>query len=124
MRPREGPESARRSRVALQRGRQPVRMRALQIPLDAFRTQHSFVERKVFPRFKPDDRVVFHLELNATLLAAKAAMRLDDLVRLNAGFQPHASAKRQMWAELVNDVAQLIWYGRHKKKCSVLRTED
>ena len=62
-------------------------MRALQIALDALRTEHAVIERKLLPRLEADDLVVLDLELNAALLAAEAAVRLDDPVGLDAGVE-------------------------------------
>ena len=38
------------------------------------------IEGKVVPRLEPDNLVVFDFQLNAALLAAEAAMGLDQLV--------------------------------------------
>ena len=58
-------------------------MRALQISLHALGTEHAAVERKLLPRLKADHLVVLHLELDAALLAAEAAVRFDEPVRLD-----------------------------------------
>src|SRR4026209_1919690 len=58
-------------------------MGSLQVPLDAFRTQHAAVERKLFPRFEADDLVVPDLQLNSSLLSTETAMRLHEPVRLD-----------------------------------------
>ena len=71
-------------RIALQRGREPVRMAALKVALDAFRTEHPLVEWKVVARLESDNEVVFDLEIDAALLAAEAAMGRHDPVRLHA----------------------------------------
>ena len=62
---------------------QPVGMRALQVALDALRAEHAAVERELLPRLEADDLVVADLELDAALLAAEAAVRLDEPVRLD-----------------------------------------
>ena len=74
----------RRDRIAPQRGEQPVGVRALQVALHALRAEHAAVEREVLPRLEADDLVVLDLELDAALLAAEAAVRLDEPVGLDA----------------------------------------
>src|SRR5262249_27115285 len=46
-----------------------------------FRTEHAAVEGKLFPWLEPDDLVIPYLELNSALLAAKTAMRRNQLLR-------------------------------------------
>ena len=53
-------------------------MRALQVALHALRAEHAAVERKVLPRLEADDLVVPNLELDPALLAAEAAVGLDE----------------------------------------------
>ena len=79
-------------------------MRALQVAFDALGTEHAAVERKLLPRLKADDFVVFHLQLDAALLSAKAAMRLHQSVGLDTPIQPRACGESQMRAEMLNDV--------------------
>jgi hypothetical protein len=50
-------------------------MAALQVALDTLRTQHSVVERKLFPGLKANHLIAANLELYSALLAAKTAMR-------------------------------------------------
>ena len=69
-------------------------MRALQVALHAFGAEHAAVERKLLPRLEADDLVVFDLELDAALLAAEAAVRLDEAIGLDAGRQPRAGHAR------------------------------
>ena len=59
-------------------------MRALQVALDALGTEHTVVEGELLPRLEADDFIVLDLELDAALLAAEAAVRLDEPVRLRA----------------------------------------
>ena len=67
------------------RGRQTIRMRALEVPLHTFRAQHSAIEWKFLPRLEADDFVVAHLELYAALLPAEAAMSLHEAFGLGTG---------------------------------------
>ena len=54
----------------------------LQVALHAFGTKLPLIDREFLPRLEADHLVVFDLELNAALDAAKAAMRFHELVRL------------------------------------------
>ena len=54
-------------------------MAALQITLHAFGAQFPFIKGELFPGLETDHMVVTDFQLNAALLAAKAAMRLDQL---------------------------------------------
>src|SRR5215469_2494255 len=56
-------------------------MRALHVSLDAFRAQLAPIEREVLAGLESNHLIVFHLQLNSTLLAAEAAMRLHQAVR-------------------------------------------
>jgi len=53
---------------------------ALEIAPDPLRAEHPLVERELLPRLEADHLVVPHLELDAALLAAEAAMGLDQPV--------------------------------------------
>ena len=88
----------------LERREQPVRMRALQVSLDALRAQHAAVEREVLPRLEADDLVVLHLQLDAALLAAETAMRLHESLGLDARRQAHARHRREMRPEPFDDL--------------------
>src|SRR5215467_2843129 len=88
-------------------------MRALEVALHAFGTQHAAVERKVFPRLEADHLVVAHLELNAALLTAETAMSLDQPVRLDARREPHAGHRRQVRTETADDVQRIDRDLRH-----------
>ena len=52
-------------------------MLVLHVSLYAFGAELAFVERKVFPRFKTDDLIVFDLQINAALLPAEATVGWD-----------------------------------------------
>ena len=82
---RDRAEPAGRRRVALQRVEQPVGVAALEVALDALRAELALVERELVPRLEPDDGVVPDLQLDAALLAAEAAVGLDDPVDLEPG---------------------------------------
>ena len=82
---RDRPEPAGGRRVALHRVQQPVGVAALEVALDALRAQLALVERELVPRLEADDRVVADLQLDAALLAAEAAVGLDDAVDLEPG---------------------------------------
>ena len=60
-------------------------MRALQVAFDAFRAEHPAIERKFLPGLEADHFVVADLELDAALLAAETAMRLDQAFGLDGG---------------------------------------
>src|SRR5262249_11563038 len=91
-------------RIALESGCQAIRMRALQITLHTFRAEHSPVERKVFPRLESDHLIVLDLKLNAALLPAETAVRLDNLVGFDTCLQPHPSIENQVWTKAFSDV--------------------
>src|SRR5688500_7566911 len=74
-------------------------MRALQVALHAFRAEHAPVEGKLFPRLESDDLVVTNLELDAALLAAEAAVRLDEPIRLDTRREPDAGHRREVRPE-------------------------
>src|SRR5262245_30059178 len=59
---------------------QPVGMRALQVAPHALGTEHALVERELLPRLEAHHLVPPHLELDAALLAAEAAVRLHQPV--------------------------------------------
>jgi len=76
----------------------------LHIPLYAFWTEFAEVEGKVRPRLPADDLVVTHSQLNAALLAAKAAVGLHHLV-LFFGRDPSAGGNAvEAGAKLFDDV--------------------
>jgi hypothetical protein len=54
------PKTARRGWIAPKRVQQTVRVRTLQVPLDAFGAQFAFVERKFHPRLKADHLIIFY----------------------------------------------------------------
>src|SRR5215470_10920534 len=56
-------------------------MCALHVSLDAFRAQLAPIEREVLAGLESNHLIVFDLQLNSTLLAAEAAMRLHHAVR-------------------------------------------
>jgi hypothetical protein len=74
--------------VALHRVQQPVGVAALEVALDALGAELALVERELVPGLEADDLVVVDLQLDAALLAAEAAVGLDDLVDLQARVPP------------------------------------
>jgi hypothetical protein len=57
---------------------------ALQVALDALRAELALVEREVVPGLEADHLVVVDLQLDAALLTAEAAVRVDDAIDLDA----------------------------------------
>ena len=86
--PARGPEPVGRRRVALERVEEPVGVVALQVALDALGAELALVERELVPRLEADDLVVLHLQLDAALLPAEAAVRLHRAVRVDARVPP------------------------------------
>src|SRR5262249_47053394 len=62
--------------------------------------KHPLVEGEVGPRLEPDDRVPLHLELDAALLAAEAAVGFDQPVGVRRRVQPLPGLVRPQRAEL------------------------
>src|SRR5690606_1802164 len=66
------------------------------------------------PRLHADDDLVLDDELEAALLAAEAAVRLDDPVRLDARVQPGARRVDQVRAEAVDRAVERGGRRRHR----------
>src|SRR6185436_7614059 len=98
---------------ATKRGRQPIGVRTLQVPLDALRTEHPAVERNVFTWLEADDLVVQHLQLDAALLPAEAAMRFHQPLGVGAGRAAGAGRRRSVRAEPFDDAKLVDWNRRH-----------
>src|SRR5262249_9058301 len=86
---------------AHQRIQQAVRMAALHVAFHALGTEFALVERKLLPGLEAHHALVSGLQLNAALLAAKAAVSLDQsfVVRF-----PCPAARRsviQGWSEFL-----------------------
>jgi hypothetical protein len=96
-------EAARRRWIAPVGGQQPVGVRALQVAFHALGAQLAMVERKVHPWLEADHLVVLHQQLDATLLAAEAAVRLDGAIRRAARVKPLATGAAEVRAELLDD---------------------
>src|SRR5262245_14466611 len=58
--------------AAHERCQEPVRVAALEVALDPFRTEHTTVHRELFPGLETDNGIVLNLELDTTLHTAKA----------------------------------------------------
>src|SRR5262249_50036035 len=86
-----------------------------QITLDAFRTEHALVEREVLPRLEADDLVVLDLELDAALLAAEAAVSLDEMLGLRRRFEAFAAGVSAVRTEAGDGLQQVGWFRRHSQ---------
>src|SRR5690606_321138 len=111
-------EPAGRGRVARKRRDETIGMRSLEIALHAFRAEHAAVEREVHPRLEADHLVVLDLELNAALLAAEAAVRLDESVGLGAGREALARHAREVRSEPIDDLKGVRRNRGHYRTCS------
>jgi hypothetical protein len=56
-------------------------MATLHVALNTLWTEHSAVERELFPRLKASHLIAANLKLYAALLAAKTAMRFHQTLR-------------------------------------------
>src|SRR5688500_6265300 len=88
-------------------------MRPLQIALDALRAEHAAIEWKVFPGFEADHFVVADLELDATLLAAEATVRLDEPLWLHTRGERRSCRRRQVRPEARDDLPLACGKRRH-----------
>src|SRR5688500_7406934 len=93
-------------------------MLPLQVALDALRAQHAAIERELLPRLEADHLVVAHLELDAALLAAEAAMRLHQPLRLDARRHPHTGHLRQVRTESIDDLPFVYGDRCHNAPCA------
>ncbi len=89
--PAGAPEAA---LLADERVQQAVGVGALQVAPDALGAQHAAVEGELLPGLEADDLVVAHLELDAALLAAEAAVRLHQPVGRPARLGLEAAGRR------------------------------
>src|ERR1044071_89278 len=89
-------------------------MLVLHVALHALGAETSLVEGKVLPGLKADHPVVFHLELNAALLSAEAAVRLDDLVRFHFCIPSVRGNPVQSRPELSDQLGNRYWCFGHK----------
>src|SRR5262249_8994241 len=96
---------------------QAVRVRALEVPLHALGAEHAAVEREVLPRLEADHLVAGDLELDAALLAAEAAMCLDELVGRFLGAA--ARAGREVRPESARDREIVDGEPGHRHSASV-----
>ncbi len=78
-------------------------MRTLQVPLYSFWTKHSAIEWEFLPRLEANDFVVFYLELDAALLTAETAVRLNETICFNAAVQSLTAGESQVWPKGFND---------------------
>ena len=89
-------------------------MAALEVALDPFGTEHAAVHRELLPGLETDDRIVLDLELDATLHAAKAAMRLDETVRLPTPLPSTRRGVVEMGTILLRELRERLRRRRHK----------
>src|SRR5688572_32802936 len=74
-------------------------MRSLQVAFHSLGTKHALIEGKLLPRLEADHLVVLDFELNAALLAAKTAMRLDKAIGHGTAIEPLPRREREMRSE-------------------------
>ena len=103
-------DESRRKAVVSRSGCEPWRYR-----FTPFGTEHAAVERELLPRLEADDLIVADLELNTALLAAEAAMRLHQPLRLDTGREPHPRHRRQVRPETLDDPQRISRYFRHAR---------
>src|SRR5262249_42887407 len=106
---------------ALERRAQPVAVLVLQVALDALGAQLAAIERKFLPGLEAHHLLILHLQLKAALLAAEAAVRLDDAVGLADG-EPSsgrlvARVRPELFAERVEGGRQ----PRHQSRSGLKR---
>src|SRR5579859_5270654 len=94
------------ARVTNQRMQEAVRVTALHIPLHAFRTQLSLVEREIVPWLKPNHLLILDQKFNAALLSAKAAMSFNAAVRFAQTRPTALRIKLEMRAVLLNQLVE------------------
>src|SRR6266702_8175848 len=95
-------------------GQEPVRVATLEVALDPFGTEHAPVHRELFPGLETDNGIPLHLELDTTLHTAKAAMRLDETVRLPASLPSARRGVMEMGTVLLREVRERLRRCRHK----------
>src|SRR6185437_2742159 len=89
-------------------------MLILHVALHALGTETPLVEGEVLPRLKTYHPVIFHFELNATLLSAKAAMGLYDPVRFNFRVPAGDGNAIQSRAKLRDQLRNGYWRFGHR----------
>jgi hypothetical protein len=92
---------------------QPIRVVVLEIAFDPFGAELALVKWEFQPRLHADDGIVLDLELETALLAAEAAVGLDQGIRLDAGIQPNALGIGWVGSKLVDNLAHIDRYNRH-----------
>ena len=90
--------------VAGERRQQPIRVLVLHVALHALGAELPLVERELLPRLEADDLLVLHLELDAALLAAEAAVRRHDPVGVAARGPAAGRFSIEMRAELRHEI--------------------
>src|SRR5215471_21393664 len=72
-------------------------MTTLHVPLHPFGAKHTAIEGKFFPGLEANHLVPTHFQLNATLLATKAAMRFNQTLRRITRFVLPTAGRRVGW---------------------------
>src|SRR5262245_32471129 len=88
-------------------------MGTLQVSLDSLGAEHPAIEREFLPRLEANHLVVANLQLNAALLTAEAAMRLDQALGFGAGRQGGTSHHGSMRAKALDDLKLVNRNRRH-----------
>src|ERR1051326_2169455 len=86
----------------------------LHVTFHTLGTEPTLIEWEVLPWLKTDHAVALHLELNAALLAAKAAMGLYDTIWLNLRVPACGRDSVQGRPELGHQLGNFYWWFGHK----------
>src|SRR5262249_29492946 len=86
----------------LERLEQSVGVLVLHVALHALGTEHAAIERKLLPRLKADNLIVFDLELDPALLAAEAAVRLYEFVGFGGSVPAARGHVATVWTEAMD----------------------
>src|SRR4249919_465231 len=94
---------------------QAIGMRALQVSLHSLWTEHAAIKGKLLPGFEADHLIIFHFQLQATLLSAKAAVRFHKAVRRNALIEPLPAGICQVWAKGFDKCKRISRFLSHRE---------
>jgi hypothetical protein len=87
---------------------------ALEVALDSFGAEHATVHWELLPGLETNDHIVLDLELNTTLHATKAAMRLDETIRSPAPLPSTRRGVMEMGTILLRKLRERLRQRRHK----------